>query len=61
MGADFDGDKMTFIGIFSDDANSKIIKENKSYRDNNLTLSLSAQAKMTNETLLGLEFLTRKI
>ena len=53
-------DMLTFMGIFTDDANGKIKRESKTYRHQNLSLNMSAQAKMTNETLVGLEFLTRK-
>lgn len=48
------------MGIFTDEANAKIKNESKSYRQKNLTLSMQPQAMMTNEILIGLEFLTRK-
>lgn len=59
-GGDHDGDMLTFMGIFTDEANAKIKNEKKSYRHKNLTLAMQPQAMMTNEILVGLEFLTRK-
>lgn len=59
FGGDFDGDIITVTGIFTDDANEDITRNNKAFKYNNLTLSLEPNTNIGIENLLGLNVITR--
>lgn len=58
-GGDFDGDKVSVIGIFTNEANADVVRKKAAFGLNSLDNALNPTAFMGLESLFGLNVITR--